>query len=97
MKATYFAPGAVPKAYDYQLGSPGTINLLNASGRVIVSDLPYVTEGEVPRVKCYAVIPALETKEKVKSPSKPKAPKPEPEILMPSEVEATPLAEDPAE
>ena len=98
MKAIYIAPGAVPKAYDYQLGSPGTINLLNASGRVIVSDLPYIVEGEEPRGKCYAVIPALEVKEKVKSPRAPRPPKPDPEILMPSDVEATPVVtEDPAE
>lgn len=97
MKATYFAPGVEPRIYDYQLGEkPGTVDLLNAKGRVIVSGLPFVREGEETSGKCYAVLPGVEVTEKVKSPRAPRAPKPAPEVLMPSEVETTPVVNEEA-
>lgn len=94
MKATYYAPGAVPKTYDCKQGEkPGTVDLLNAKGRVIVSGLKLIEADEDRLPGGCAVIVGGSRKT-----SAPKAPKAEKEILMPSDVEATPVVtEDAAE
>jgi hypothetical protein len=57
MKATYFSPGAVPKTYDCETGeTPGTVDLLNAKGRVIVSGLPVKPFAEASVTRACAVM-----------------------------------------
>ena len=58
--AFYYSPGVPMKQYPCQAGAaPGTVDLLNAAGRVIVSGLPVVTfveEGS--RRPCALLVPA---------------------------------------
>lgn len=57
--AFYYSPGLPAKLYQCRNGAaPGTVDLLNADGRVIVSGLPVVTvveEGE--NRPCALVVP----------------------------------------
>jgi hypothetical protein len=56
-KAIYYAPGVSPKTYDCQHGAtPGTVDLLNDAGRVIVSCLPVKPAAEIPTTKACAVL-----------------------------------------
>jgi hypothetical protein len=74
MKATYFAPGAVPKTYDCEPGEkPGTVDLLNAKGRVIVLGAKVIGAEDARLTGGCVVMVAAEKS------SKPKAPKVEKE------------------
>ena len=56
-KAIYYAHGATPKTYDCQDGAtPGTVDLLNAAGRLIVSGLPVKPAVEITTTKACAVL-----------------------------------------
>lgn len=86
MKATYYVPGAEPKTYEAKAGEkPGTVDLLNAKGRVIVQGLP-VAEGEKVSPRAYAVIVAGDSREKPSRPRPVKEVKPKENL-----VEAEPL------
>lgn len=68
--ATYHAPGAKPKVYLCIEGAvPGTIDLLNATGRVVVAGLPVGVPGAFGRSKAFGVLhspPKLKVKSKAK-------------------------------
>jgi hypothetical protein len=68
--ATYHAPGASPKVFPCIEGTvPGTIDLLNAAGRVVVAGLPVGEPGSFGRSKAYGVLhspPKLKVKSKAK-------------------------------
>lgn len=69
-KAIYHAPGVLPKTYDCQHGAtPGTVDLLNAAGRIIVSGLPVKPAAEITTNKACAVL-VVEVADKVKAPKK---------------------------
>ena len=69
-KAIYHAPGVSPKTYDCQHGAtPGTVDLLNDAGRIIVSGLPVKPAAEIPTTKACAVL-VEKVAEKVKAPKK---------------------------
>ena len=84
-KATYYSPGYAPKTYDCQPGeTPGTVDLLNAAGRIIVSGLPVKPAAEITTNKACAVL-VVEVAEKVKAPKK------EPQSLNTSKPEPLPI------
>lgn len=56
-QAFYHTPDRAPKAYDCKEGAkPGTVDLLNAKGRVIVAGLPLVADETATAEKSFAVI-----------------------------------------
>ena len=73
--ATYHTPDAPPKVYPCIAGEiPGTVDLLNAAGRAVVTGLPLASDDEPAPAKAYALLveapakpaPPLRTKAKTK-------------------------------
>lgn len=88
--ATYHAPGATPKVYPCIEGAvPGTIDLLNAEGQVVVIGLPLASDDEPAPAKAYAILveaaakpaPKLRPKAKTK-PLVETAPEPESDLAL---------------
>jgi hypothetical protein len=85
--ATYHTPDAPPKVYPCIAGEiPGTVDLLNAAGRAVVTGLPLGSADEPAPARAYALLveapakpaPRLRAKSKTKD-SVETAPEPEAE------------------
>jgi hypothetical protein len=73
-QAVYHTPDAAPKIYACREGAvEGTIDLLNAEGRAIVTSLPVVEENAPTLLRVYGVI--VSAAAPAKAPAKAKAPK----------------------
>jgi hypothetical protein len=59
--ATYYTPDAPPRVYPCREGAvEGTIDLLSADGRAIVTGLPLVTQNAPTLLRAYGVLVSVE-------------------------------------